>query len=484
PGKSRKMHPQKLKWFSAGIGKPSVWHAVIFTFLHSFCWGLLTVPFIIKLSETFGDRAFFVEGLVLGVRGILAFLTTPLLGSFSDIQGRKVVLLLAVVITYSPIPSMMIEGWWYFGILTVTGVFESSYFVSQAYVADVTTPQERSKSYGILEATDGAGNALSPLLGNFLLDALGTTFVLKFSIITGAVNILFIIFVVPESLPQRDEEENPEKCSVKIEEKNGNIKEINANKIEEKVHTYNAKEKKEILRQNGTSQSLLLENISRSNMKATIDEVLKLNSPNTRDLLKFLQMDKSLLAIYMIGFLGMWPFAGVHSCLPTYLKLNMGFSYREVSLLVGLVAIICVTTNLLLAPTMRMLGAKWSIRLGLLLMLLELLVFGYGSSHWSLWLASILSSTSTIIHPLCSTVASLYAGSENHGSVLGVLSAIDSLCDGLGPAVFGVLFYFYRGTSKYPPQEGAMSPIPVPFLVAAFGVLVALGLTNFLRKET
>ncbi|EDX00693.2 uncharacterized protein Dyak_GE14987 [Drosophila yakuba] len=116
-----------------GIGKASVWHAVIVTFMHYFSWGLLTVPFIEKLSLSFGNHVLLADGLVYGVRGILGFVTTPVMGAISDFRGRKVVMLLAVATTYAPIPFMMLKSWWFFAILTVSSICGNTYSASLAY---------------------------------------------------------------------------------------------------------------------------------------------------------------------------------------------------------------------------------------------------------------------------------------------------------------------------------------------------------------
>lgn len=479
----REMLPLRWCGCRSRVGKPSIFHAVVVTFLHYFSWGLLTVPFIAKLSESFGDRAFLVDGLVFGIRGIVSFLTTPLLGALSDFRGRKIVMLLAVATTYSPIPFMVIPGWSFFVLVTLSGVFGNTYSASLAYVADVTGPQERSRAYGIMSATYGAGMALSPMLGNFLMASLGTKAIMALSTATGFCNILFIIFAVPESLVERKKSLGLEGISTakpqdkKVLRSNNHKEKVKFSRIEEQVHNSNHKAK-ETKEDRSSEEELTLDPLKE-------DPTLSRNL-NLSDLLRVLSQlskDKSLLAVYLISFLGLWPFAGVDSCVPAYLKLNMGFSYGEVSLLVGFVALIGITSNLLLGSLMRLLGAKWAIRLGLILMMTQLLLFGFGTRHWVLWLAGILASVSTIIQAASSTVASLYASPENQGAVLGVLTGIESLCDGLGPAVFGVLFYLFQEDSK-DPQAKAKLPIPVPFVVGALGVLVALFLTNFLKKES
>ncbi|KMZ00820.1 hippocampus abundant transcript 1 protein isoform X1 [Drosophila simulans] len=471
----------------SGIGKASVWHAVIVTFMHYFSWGLLTVPFIEKLSGSFGNRVLLVDGLVYGVRGILGFVTTPVMGAISDFRGRKVVMLLAVATTYAPIPFMMLKSWWFFAILTVSSICGSTYSASLAYVADTTSVENRSKGYGIIAASFGAGIAFSPSLGNYLMKSHGSGSVILLAAITGLINIMFIIFAVPESLVLKEK------------------KNMVDTKTDNKMEDINPKERKEILNReeklnnlvlanqsnHGTSQNLVT-NKERSQKFNKEDENLQNDltekekndngSPNTSDLWKVLRKsrkDKNLLVIYLITFLSIWPFAGVDSTAPVYLKTNMGFEYEEVSMMLGLLSVLAITSNLLLGYIMNVVGVKGSIRLGLLLLLLQLFFFGCGTHHWMYWLSSILAALATIIPAANNAVASIYASPENRGAVLGIISGIECLSEGLGPAFFGVLFFIFQDDDLK-----VNSPIPMPFVISAISVFVAIVLTGFIKKET
>nr|KAF6413524.1 hypothetical protein HJG59_009734 [Molossus molossus] len=131
-----------------GIGSPSVYHAVIVIFLEFFAWGLLTAPTLVVLHETFPKHTFLMNGLIQGVKGLLSFLSAPLIGALSDVWGRKSFLLLTVFFTCAPIPLMKISPWWYFAVISVSGVFAVTFSVVFAYVADITQEHERSMAYG------------------------------------------------------------------------------------------------------------------------------------------------------------------------------------------------------------------------------------------------------------------------------------------------------------------------------------------------
>lgn len=139
---------------SQGRGRARVTHAVVVIFLEFFAWGLLTTPMLTVLHETFPQHTFLMNGLVQGVKGFLSFLSAPLIGALSDIWGRKSFLLMTVFFTCAPIPFMRISPWWYFALISVSGIFAVTFSVIFAYVADITEEQERSTAYGLVRSCD------------------------------------------------------------------------------------------------------------------------------------------------------------------------------------------------------------------------------------------------------------------------------------------------------------------------------------------
>ncbi|XP_061672388.1 uncharacterized protein mfsd14bb isoform X1 [Syngnathoides biaculeatus] len=133
-------------------GRARVTHAVVVIFLEFFAWGLLTTPTLTVLHETFPQHTFLMNGLVQGVKGFLSFLSAPVIGALSDIWGRKCFLLMTVFFTCAPIPFMRISPWWYFALISVSGMFAVTFSVVFAYVADVTDQRQRSTAYGSVSA--------------------------------------------------------------------------------------------------------------------------------------------------------------------------------------------------------------------------------------------------------------------------------------------------------------------------------------------
>ncbi|NXP55659.1 MF14C protein, partial [Heliornis fulica] len=87
-----------------GIGRPSVYHAVVVIFLEFFAWGLLTTP---MLTVSVSDQLLLF--FCFCHQGFLSFLSAPLIGALSDAWGRRSFLLLTVFFTCVPIPLMRIS---------------------------------------------------------------------------------------------------------------------------------------------------------------------------------------------------------------------------------------------------------------------------------------------------------------------------------------------------------------------------------------
>lgn len=89
-------------------------------------------------------------------------MSAPLIGALSDVWGRKFFLLITVFFTCSPIPLMTINTWWFFAMISISGVFAVTFSVVFAYVADVTEESERCLAYGQVRTNK------SPLLSTVL----------------------------------------------------------------------------------------------------------------------------------------------------------------------------------------------------------------------------------------------------------------------------------------------------------------------------
>jgi multidrug resistance protein len=108
-----------------------------------------------------------VIGALASSYALMQFLFAPLWGRLSDRYGRRPIILIALA--GSAISSLMIGLAASLVVLFVARIFNgisgASYSAAQAYVADVTTPEERAKGMGLIGAAFGLGFVLGPAIG-------------------------------------------------------------------------------------------------------------------------------------------------------------------------------------------------------------------------------------------------------------------------------------------------------------------------------
>jgi hypothetical protein len=155
--------------------------------------------------------------------------------------------------------------------------------------------------------------------------------------------------------------------------------------------------------------------------------------------------DFLILMLCVTVFFSYLPEAGEYSSFFVYLRLVMGFNPEEVATFVAVVGVLSVIAQtIVLALLMKYLGSKHSIIFGLLLEMFQLFMLGFGSQPWIIWCAGALAAMGSITYPAISAFVSAYASPEQQGVVQGVITGIRGLCNGLGPALFGFVFYLFH----------------------------------------
>ena len=164
----------------------------------------IVVPVLPLYTERFGASPF-TTGLLLAVYSGMGFIFSPIVGTLSDRIGRRSILLLS---TIGQETGFFIMGAattlpWLFIARTVDGIFGANVSVTQAYVADVTPPQDRSRVLGLLGAAFGVGFICGPLLGG-ILSQVSLSAPFYFAGGLAAANAVLIYFILPETLPLED----------------------------------------------------------------------------------------------------------------------------------------------------------------------------------------------------------------------------------------------------------------------------------------
>ncbi|KAK6460479.1 hippocampus abundant mRNA 1 protein-like isoform X1 [Huso huso] len=337
------------------------------------------------LRQTFPQHTFLMNGLIHGVKGLLSFLSAPLIGALSDVWGRKSFLLLTVFFTCAPIPLMQISPWWYFAVISMSGVFAVTFSVIFAYVADITQEHERSTAYGLVSATFAASLVTSPAIGAYLSHSkilCGDTVVVILP--PSLLDICFILVAVPESLPEKMR-------------------------------------------------------------PASWGAPISWEQADPFSSLRKVGQDSTVLLICITVFLSYLPEAGQYSCFFLYLRQVIGFTSDTVAAFIAVVGILSILAQtVVLGVLMRSIGNKNTILLGLGFQILQLAWYGFGSQPWMMWAAGALAAMSSITFPAISAIVSRNADPDQQGVVQGMVTGIRGLCNGLGPALYGFVFYLFH----------------------------------------
>ncbi|MFT3727797.1 MAG: TCR/Tet family MFS transporter [Terricaulis sp.] len=143
-----------------------------------------------------------VAGFLLTTYAALQFVCGPIMGNLGDRYGRRPVLLgslAAFSLDYLLMGFAPNVAWLFVG-RAVAGIAGAVYSPAMAYIADVSTPDKRAQSFGIVGAAFGVGFILGPVLGGFVAEwgTERTPFFVASAL--ALLNFAYGLFVLPESL--------------------------------------------------------------------------------------------------------------------------------------------------------------------------------------------------------------------------------------------------------------------------------------------
>ena len=189
---------------SAPARQPAVGFIFVTLVLAVVGFGLL-IPVLPALVKEFqggsvseGAHAY---GWIISIYALMQFVGAPVMGSLSDRFGRRRIILIATAgsaIDYVIMANAPSLGWLFLARI-IAGFTAGVLSTANAYIADVTPPEKRAQSFGLLGAAFGIGFVIGPVLGGFL-GHYDLRLPFWFAAGCATLNWLWGYFVLPESL--------------------------------------------------------------------------------------------------------------------------------------------------------------------------------------------------------------------------------------------------------------------------------------------
>ena len=158
-------------------------------------------------TEKISDIAIW-GGLLASTFALMQFIFGPILGALSDRYGRKPILLLAlfVMAAYYLLMGFAQTLWLLFLGRLIGGITAATHATANAYMADISSPEEKAARFGMLGAGFGLGFVLGPLIGG-LLGEWGPRAPFFAAAMLAAANGVLCYFVLKESLKTKNQRE-------------------------------------------------------------------------------------------------------------------------------------------------------------------------------------------------------------------------------------------------------------------------------------
>ena len=219
------------------VKQPSLFPLFLVNFVGTLGFSIV-LPFLVFVVMNFGGNAI-VYGLLAATYPAFQLIGAPILGKWSDIYGRKKILLLSNVGTavgwilflfalFLPSEKSSIQiaflGTFVIAVpllilflaRAIDGITGGNISIANAYLADVSSDSTRSKNFGKMAISSNLGSILGPALAGILGGTIyGAILPVLAALILSLVTILVIAFLLRESKPPSKEILVPEETTVR-----------------------------------------------------------------------------------------------------------------------------------------------------------------------------------------------------------------------------------------------------------------------------
>lgn len=207
-------HPRLARSQPAAAGRSPLAVVFVTVFLDLVGFGIV-IPLLPLYGQRFGAGPVAAAWL-LAIYSLMQFFFAPAWGRLSDRIGRRPVLLIGLFgsalsyLAFGLAGSLAVL----FVARAVSGMMGANVGVAQAYIADVTPPQDRAKGMGMIGAAFGLGFIFGPATGG-LLSRFGPEWPFLGAAALSAANGIVAYFRLPESLPPHARAAQPPRAGLR-----------------------------------------------------------------------------------------------------------------------------------------------------------------------------------------------------------------------------------------------------------------------------
>ena len=383
----------------------------------------IVLPFLVFLVMDFGGNAI-VFGILSAMYPTFQLIGAPMLGRWSDIYGRKKILLISNVGTFFgwllflfalllPISNLFDVSFSLIGTFVITlpllmlfvaraidGITGGNVSVANAYLADISSNEDRSKNFGKMAISSNLGFIIGPALAGVLG---GTIYGEILPVLAAILISLVTLIVIPLTL----KESKRLSSKMQIFER-GTVRKVFAHECKDCFD-------------------------SRKNDKLTFKEVLKLEH------IPF------LLLVYFFIFLG---FNIFYTSFPIHAVAGLNWSITQIGIFFVVLSGIMVAVQ---GPVLRKALTRFSeeklVILGNMILGINFLLF-ISNNIILLYAAAILFAIGNgLMWPSFMSILSYRAGTTHQGAVQGLAGSFGSLASIIGLTIGGILYSLFGSTT-------------------------------------
>ena len=174
----------------------------------------IIIPVLPLYAERFHATPMAI-GWLTGIYSGMQIIFTPILGKLSDRFGRRPVLMVSIAGTAFGfvLMGMATALPLLFAARILAGITGGNISIPQAYIADVTAPEERSRAMGMIGAAFGLGFTFGPLIGG-VMSRISYSAPFYFAACLALANVILVYFILPESLSREHRAKPHEEATV------------------------------------------------------------------------------------------------------------------------------------------------------------------------------------------------------------------------------------------------------------------------------